>query len=153
MNESMQQALGRDVMAADTATSVGVVKAFVVDQPPRTITAIHVSGRKRSAELVDWSQVSGFGPDAVMVASASSIRDAEVEREEEMARHNVDLLGTRVLDTAGYEHGTIIDVAFDSESGAIEHVTTDDQRTIPVDELRGLGSYAAVVQAKKESNE
>lgn len=147
MTDLMTKALGRNVLAADTATSVGKVKAFVVDQPPRTITAIHVAGRKRSPELVDWSAVTGFGPDAVMVDTETSLREAEADREEQMARHRVELLGSKILDTLGYERGEVADVGFDPETGAIDHVITGDGQTVPVAAIRALGSYALVIEA------
>ena len=146
MNESVKSAIGRKVMSADGAVEVGKVKAFVVDQPPRHITALHVAGRKRNPELVDWSSVSGFGPDAVIIVSEGAMREADEDREDLMARHKIDILKARVLDTAGVEHGVVKDATFDATNGALIEIHTSTDHVVGVESIHSLGSYAIVVQ-------
>lgn len=56
----------------------------------------------------------------------------------------VTMLGTRVLAVDGREVGTVTDVEFDTDSGVVVRVVTD-QGPIEPDRLRSLGSYALVV--------
>ncbi|MGB7980321.1 MAG: PRC-barrel domain-containing protein [Candidatus Nanopelagicales bacterium] len=146
MNELMSAALGRRVVAVDTAEDVGEVKAFVLEGSGRRITQLHVAGRKRSAELVNWSDLAGFGPDAVMVASQGAVTDSVEERADEMVRGHVSAIGARVLDTDGFEHGRVTDIEFDSADGTILAAVCEDARW-PGDTIRGLGSYALIIDA------
>ena len=57
------------------------------------------------------------------------------------------MLGTRVLTVDGRELGTVTDVEFDTDSGAVVRVQTD-QGPIEPDRLRSLGSYALVVDSR-----
>lgn len=150
MSERMSEALGRPVVAADTAENVGEVRAFVLDRSGRTITQLHVAGRKRSAELVNWSDLAGFGTDAVTVTSQGAITDSVEERAEEMVRGHVEAIGARVLDTDGFEHGTVVDIEFDPDNGAVLAVIGDDSRW-PGETVRSLGSYALIVDAHSVS--
>jgi uncharacterized protein YrrD len=145
---SMVEALGRAVLLRQVAESAGEVKAFVVDQPPRRVVALHVSGRVRKAHLVDWPHVV-FGPDAVLVDAESSLRPADDEEAEQLGRRGDNLLGARVLDTGGFEQGTVSDVLFDAGSGALLSVVSGD-RSWSAAELRALGQYALVVTAEVE---
>ncbi len=144
MTESMRGATGRRVVASDTAEEVGVVKAFVVTQPPTNIAALHVTGRKRSAQLVDWAHVTGFGPDAVMIESAGTLRDVVDDTEKLAVSNHTQLLGIRVLDTLGTEHGTTDDAVFEPSDGSIISATNGTARW-DGGALRSLGSYALVV--------
>jgi sporulation protein YlmC with PRC-barrel domain len=57
-----------------------------------------------------------------------------------------DLLGRRVLTETGTEHGTVLDVAFDTRTGRLLAVFTT-RGELPADRLLGLGDYALVVRA------
>ncbi len=63
----------------------------------------------------------------------------------------MSLLGCRVLDDAGAEHGTVDDVVFDPETGSLIGVTTTGPQPEPTafapDDLLALGSYALMVRA------
>ncbi len=146
MNESMSAALGRRVVAVDTAEDVGEVKAFVLDRSGRKITQLHIAGGKRSAQLVNWSDLTAFGADAVMVATQSAVTDSVEERAEEMVRGPVHTIGARVLDTEGFEHGTVTDVEFDPTDGSVLAAIEADARW-PGDTIRALGSYALIIEA------
>ncbi len=146
MNERMSAALGRRVVAVDTAEEVGEVKAFVLEPSGRRVTQLHVAGRKRSAELVNWSDLAGFGPDAVMVASQDAVTDSVEERAEDMVRGRVATIGARILDTDGFEHGRVTDIEFDASDGTVVAALSDDARW-PGDAIRALGSYALIVDA------
>ncbi len=146
MSETMSAALGRRVVAADTAEDIGEVKAFVLDRSGRRITQLHVAGRKRSPKLVNFSDLTAFGADAVIVASQRAVTDSVEERADDMVRGHVVAIGVRVLDTEGFEHGTVTDIEFDPSDGTVLAAVGDDTHW-PGDTIRALGSYALIIDA------
>lgn len=146
MTETFTGAEGRSVVASDTAEDIGEVKGFVVDPSATRVDAVHVSGRGRKAQVVDWSAISSFGADAVMADSSSTPEQVSTERETQAVKGKVAALGSRVLTTTGFDAGTVVDVEFDLGSGELTSVRTDTA-TFGADRLRSLGSYALVVDA------
>ena len=144
MSESMRAALGRRVVAVDTAEDIGAVKSFVLDRSGQRITQLHVAGGKRSAELVNWSDVTAFGADAVMVASRRAVTDSVEERADQMVRGRVEVIGARVLDTEGFEHGAVTDIEFDTDDGTVLAAVGHGTRW-PGDSIRSLGGYALII--------
>ena len=144
MNTTILEILGRPVVAADTAGNVGEVKAVVLSDDASAIVRLHVAGRKRSAELVEWSEVTSVGTDAVMIASESSLQDPVDDVDEAYVRGDVDAIGARILNVSGYEQGEVSDVRFDAESGAVIEALS---LAGPIDasQIRSLGSYALIV--------
>jgi hypothetical protein len=51
-----------------------------VDAQQRRVAAV-VIGRGKKAQLVDWAQLSGFGPDAIMVVDEDALRPPADDRE------------------------------------------------------------------------
>jgi uncharacterized protein YrrD len=149
--EGLRSAIGRRVVSATSAEEIGELKAVVVDQPPRRIVAVQVAGSKRKPAMVGWSDLAGFGPDAVMVGSEDAVRRTADDAETGAARGELSLLGARVLDDAGDEHGVVDDVAFDAETGALVAVTTAGAGELgsrfEAADLLGFGTYALVVRA------
>lgn len=80
MDTTFSDAEGRPVVAADTAEDIGEVKGFIVDPTATRIDAIHVSGRKGRADLIAWTSIRSFGPDAV-VADNADVDDAVFDAE------------------------------------------------------------------------
>ena len=114
------------------------------------IQALHVSGRTRNAELVEWQDIVGFGPDAVVIA-ADRLREVNDERERDAVRHRVDLIGAVVLDDKGDQHGNVRDLRFDPQSGEVEVVIGDHDEWSP-DEVVALGTFALVVRGRQEAS-
>ena len=141
---TVSAAIGRRVVAQDTADEIGQVKAFVIDHSGRQVERIQVAGHKRNARLVDWSAIATFGSDAVMVAAHDDVGEAADERDQEVVRGEVTVLGARILDTTGLEHGRVTDVAFDPTTGAVVDVVGGDAHIAP-DRIRSLGTWALVV--------
>lgn len=142
----MEDARGRRVISRATAEPVGEVRGYVVDAVARRVTALHVAGKGRRARLVDWAQVTGFGPDAVMIADEDALREPADEREEAAAKGDLDIAGRRVLDDTGTSLGTARDAAFDEATGALGAITTE-AGSVEATRLRAVGPYAIVVRA------
>ena len=143
MTELLTAAEGRKVLTRDDAESVGKVKTAVFDGRVQRIVSLHVSGAKRKAELVGWDDVVGFGPDAVVIASADRLREAH-DDESQAVRRKVNPLGARVIDDLGDQHGIVREVRFDPESGNVEAIVGDAGEWQP-HEVHALGSFALVV--------
>ena len=148
MSDSFRQATGRKVVSRASAADLGSVEQFLVDAGERRIAAVIV-GRGRKAQLVDWAQLSGFGPDAVMVRDDGALRQPLDDRERAAADGKLQLIGKRVLSERGNELGTLDDVTFDPATGTVEMLRIGD-REIPAGCLLGSGSYAVVLDASQE---
>lgn len=135
---------GRNVVAADTAESIGAVMGFVLEPSGRAIEAIHVDGHGKRSLLLPWPSVQAFGPDAVMATAGAAPSTIDNEHQKAAVKGKVTMLSTRVLSVEGRECGTVRDVEFDSATGAVVRVITE-HGAVEVDRLRSLGSYALVV--------
>lgn len=138
-------AKGRKVVSTSTAETVGKVREFVVDPASRSVIAIHLK-KAESGETLRWSDITGFGEDAVTVSGADVITaaPADVAALSDKA-HRV--LGKRVLDSRGDDLGEVKDVDFDHTDGSITALVLAGGR-VAGSRLVGIGSYAVVVRAE-----
>lgn len=143
MTDTFRQATGRKVVSRSSAAELGVIAHLLVDTERWAIGAI-VVGKGRKALLVDWAQVSGFGPAAVMVNDENALRAPADDREHLAAAGRLDVIGRRVLTDAGNELGVVDDVTFDPDTGVLG-VLRVAEREIPASSFLGSGVYAAVV--------
>jgi sporulation protein YlmC with PRC-barrel domain len=148
VSESFRRSSGRKVVSRASATEVGSVSHLLVDVRRRQVAAV-VIGRGKRAQLIDWSQLSGFGPDAVMVVDDDARRPPADDRERAAAEGSLELVGKRVLSERGNDLGQIDDVTFDADTGALEDLLIGDRR-VPAGSLLGSGSYAVVVDESQE---
>ena len=108
-----------------------------------------VVGTGRKALLIAWDQVSGFGPDAVMIADETALHEPRDDREHAAANGKLELVGNRTLSDTGNDLGTVTDIVFDPDTGAIESILVDD-REAPAASLLGAGSFAVIVREPTE---
>jgi len=143
----LRDAMGRGVVARDTAETVGQVHGAVVDVGARRIAALQV-GKGHKAQLADWTAITGVGPDAVVIDGQSSLRAAHGEREERIVKGDVPLLGGRVLTDRGDALGALDDVEFDEATGDIVALVCGET-SVPGARLRSVGGYAVVVATQE----
>jgi sporulation protein YlmC with PRC-barrel domain len=105
-----------------------------------------IAGKRRKALLVAWEDVSGFGPDAVIVTDESVMFSPRDDRERAAVDGELELLGKRALSEIGDDLGTVTDVVFDTSSGAVETIVLGD-REEPAASLLAAGSFAAIIRA------
>jgi uncharacterized protein YrrD len=148
MSESFRQSVGRKVVSRASAKELGAVNHLLIDAQQREVAAI-VIGRGKKARLVDWAQLSGFGPDAVMVIDEGALRPPVDGRERDGADGKLEFVGKKALSERGNELGNIDDVTFDAQSGALEDLVIGE-RSVPAGALLGSGSYAAVLDKNQE---
>ena len=146
MAETFNSSEGRPVVAADTAENIGEIKGFVVDTTATRIESVHIGGRGRKAKVIPWSSIHSFGADAVMADTAGAVAEVESEHDKQAVKGKIEARRTRVLDTNGFEQGTVEDVMFDATSGDLTGVLTTAGH-VDGSRLRSLGSYALVVTA------
>ncbi len=140
---AMSDVLGRQVVSVADAETVGEVRALVLDRQASQVERLQVAGRKRSAELVDWNRIDGVGPDAVMIKAGDDVHPKEAE-DEPYVRGDIEIIGAMVLDTAGYDVGTVSDLHIDASTGEVLAAMTATGR-IPAERIRSLGTFALVV--------
>jgi uncharacterized protein YrrD len=148
VSESFRDSVGRKVVSRSSAKELGSVRHLLVDAGQRNIAAV-VIGRGRKAQLVDWAQLSGFGPDAVMVGDEADLRPPSDDREQAAAAGKLELVGKRALSERGNELGELDDVTFDAGTGFLEDLLIGARR-VPASSLLGCGSYAAVLDESQE---
>lgn len=149
MTDSFRQAAGRKLISRTSAQDLGTVAHLLVDAQRRQIAAV-VIGRGKKARLVDWSQISGFGPDAVMVSDEGALRPPADDRERLAADGKLEILGQQALTELGNAMGTVDDVTFDTGTGALVNLRVGD-RELPAAAMLGSGSYAVVLADHGES--
>ena len=136
-------ALGRPVVARDTAETVGQLHGVVVDALTRRVVAIQV-GKGHKARLADWASLTGFGPDAVVVEGEASLRPPHDDREQRFVKGDLTLLGGRLLSDRGDVLGALDDLELDESTGELVALVAGD-RTFAASGLRSVGGYAIVV--------
>ena len=138
------QARKREVVNTATATRVARVNGFVVLPGPARVALLRLAKVSGVGTLLAWDDVQGFGPDAVTVATDAVIHPARDALEQRAEDGDLEILGKRVLTERGMQLGTITDVDFDPETGAVTMLITKTE-TITGERLIGLGGYAVVV--------
>ena len=149
MSESFRQAVGRKVVSRASAHELGTVAHLLVTVDCRQVSAI-VLGRGKKAQFVDWSRVTGFGADAVMVSDETALRPAGDDRERAASNGKLELLAKRTLSECGNELGEIRDVVFDAATGTVDSLQVEE-RSVPADAVLGAGRYAVVLAASQDS--
>lgn len=138
------EAKSHKVMSAATATTVAKVKGFVVDAPAAAVVALRV-GKSDAGEYLHWPDVTGFGPDAVVVADEDKLTEAR-GRAAQLLDKRYELVGKRVLDDHGDAVGEVEDVEFDPSTGRVLTLFTSGPE-VAGDRMVGCGSWALVVRA------
>ena len=138
------QARKHEVVSTASATRVARVDGFVVRPGPPRVALLRLGKVSGAGTLLDWADVQGFGPDAVTVADEATIRPASDALEQRAEAKELEILSKLILTERGTDLGTVTDVDFDPETGAVTALITANE-TIAGDRLIGLGGYAVVV--------
>jgi len=143
VSESLRSAIGRKVISRASAEALGVVAHVLIDPQRRAVAGL-VVGKGKKAQLINWDQINGFGPDAVVVSGEAALRPPVDDGERRAASGALELVGKRALSEAGNELGQLDDITFDSSTGVLE-VLRIGETDLPAGSLLGGGSYAAVL--------
>jgi uncharacterized protein YrrD len=140
-----REAAGRRVVARDSAEKIGTVQRYLVEPEAAEIVALEISGGRGGGSIVDWRELAGFGPDAVIVPGPESLREPNDDWERAFLEGRFDLDGKRILTAGGDELGSLRDVEFDEQSGRLTAFETTEGRLLPVQRLIAIGPYAVIV--------
>ena len=140
------QARKHDVVNTATATRVARVDGFVVRPGPARVALLRLGKVSGGGTLLSWDDLQGFGPDAVTVADVAALRPPRDALEQRAEDKELEILGKRVLTERGTDLGTVTDVDFDPETGAITTLITTTE-AIAGERLIGLGGYAVILSA------
>jgi uncharacterized protein YrrD len=143
MSERFAAAAGRKVVSRANAETLGDLAHMVVEVNPPRVTLL-VVGKGRKARLVTWGDVSGFGPDAVMISDEANLQPPRDEREEAAADGKFDLIGKLALSDMGNDLGKVTDIVFDPDTGVLETIVLDEHEE-PAASLVGAGSFATII--------
>ncbi len=77
-------------------------------------------GKGRKALLVPWEQVSDLRPAAVMITDETALQEPRDDHEQASADGRLELVGRHALSDTGNDLGTVTDVVFDQDTGAIQ---------------------------------
>lgn len=143
----LSEADGRPVISRASAEQLGDLKHVVIDVAAHRITALHVAGRKKKAQLVDWEAIVGFGPDGIVVEGDDAVRGPGDDRERAVASGDLDLDGRLVLDDQGRAVGVLDDVLFDESTGVIAGLVSGGNE-VAADRLRAIGPYCVIVRVE-----
>jgi len=142
MSDSFTALSGRKVVSQASAEELGDVARIVIDVKRHRVASLIV-GKGRKALVLDWGQVRGLGPDAVMVAEESALHAPRDDHENAAVDGKLELIGKRALNDIGNDLGEISDVRFDPNTGIIESLVLGEREETPAS-LLGAGSYAAI---------
>ena len=138
---SLRDVVGKPIIHHETAEQAGQVRSIAIDPTRRSAVAL-VTAEGRASRVVEWTDVHSIGPDAVII---NRVRDVQPD-EDRLVSGAQDPLKKRVLSDRGNEHGAVTDVIVD-ESGLVQSIDVDGE-SFDGARLRGIGSYALVIEAE-----
>lgn len=148
MSDSFSAVSGRKVVSRTSAEELGDISRIVIDVKRRKVASLIV-GKGRKALVLDWDQVGGLGPDAVIVADESALHAPRDDHENAAADGKLELIGKRALNDIGNELGELSDVRFDPKTGSIESFILGEREEASAS-LLGVGSYAAIFRTSAQ---
>lgn len=138
----ISEARRRTVVATGTATTLGRVEGFLIEAESARITGLRIDG-DGAATVLPWEKVGAFGSDAITVADDEVLREPIDAAEQHRIDPDLDPIGKPAIEETGNGLGTVADVDFDPDTGALRAVITDLYE-IPAEKLLGLGTFAMV---------
>lgn len=122
------EVVGLPVICVDTGKKVGLVKDIIFCPGSKEIKAfiIERSSYEIKRKLVLPEDVLNIGHDAVIINSASNLKNLKDMEKKGDLRDKGEVLGLRVYTVNGEDLGVVKDILFDCDSGLIEGVEISD---------------------------
>lgn len=136
------EARNRPVVDTSTAETVGKITGFLIEAEAARITGLRIDG-DGDGTILPWENLAAFGPDAITIAGADAVRAPSGSAEQRRSDPDLDPIGKPAIEETGNGLGTVSDIDFDPNTGALRAVITDVYE-LPADKLVGLGSYAMI---------
>ncbi|MER3434020.1 MAG: hypothetical protein C4288_11445 [Leptolyngbya sp. ERB_1_1] len=115
--------IGKTIIAFDSGKRIARVQDLIFDQDTNELLGVLVqeAGLFHSAKVVPLSAISAFGTDTLIIPSKEAIISAKHDdRIYRVLDRNLILKGTRIVTTDGRYLGSVVDLLFDEQTGAIE---------------------------------
>ena len=115
--------IGKSIIAFDSGKRTARVQDLIFDQDGNELLGILVeeAGLFRSAKVIPLNAIAAFGADTLIIPSRDNIISAKHdERIDRVLDRNLILKGTRIVTTDGRYLGSVVDLFFDEQTGAIE---------------------------------
>lgn len=144
------EAKGHKIVDSSTADTIGRVRSLMVDPSSRSVAAVRLKKKTDRGNVLRWSNLTAFGLDAVTIADVTAISELGPELEPLRGKRR-RLLKKRVLTTGGDELGDVGDVEFDPGTGRLTTLLLRDGGDVAADRLVGVGTYAVVVRAERDT--
>lgn len=115
--------IGKPVVAFDTGEKIEKIEDLIFDQNSHQLLGFLVDegGWAQNARVLPLRGVQSIGPDAVLIPSRTMVVDAiQVPAMNAILKHNNVVRGTKLMTTDGRDLGTMSDLYFDEQTGAIE---------------------------------
>ena len=132
------------VVSTASAETVGTVVELVIDPATAHVAALHLKKTHGDGDVLPWASLTSFGTDAVTVTGDDLIVVATGEMAT-LTDKTRQVMGKRVLTTAGNELGEVSDIDFDPADGRLVSLLLKGGAVVEGSVLRSIGSYAAVV--------
>lgn len=119
--------IGKSITAFDSGKRVARVQDLIFDQDTNELLGVLVeeAGLFRSAKVIPLGAISAFGTDTLIISSKEDIISAKHDdRIHRVLDRNLILKGTRIVTTDGRYLGSVVDLFFDEQTGAIEGYET-----------------------------
>ncbi len=133
---SLKSLAKRKIVDTSTAETIGKVAGVVIDPSIQAVTHVVVKGG--DGGVIPFADLINVGPDAITVSAASVV----IQDDPDLPRAK-DAFGTRLLDDAGTDLGTVDDLYMDDDGGIVAVQVGGTQHEQP---LLGIGSYAVVIR-------
>ena len=115
--------IGRPIISFDTGEQFEKIQDLVFDQNNNQLLGFVVDegGWFSSARVLPLEQIQAIGPDVVIVPDKKAVIPADTEPtfRRILDRNNI-LKGTKIVTTDGKDLGTLVDLYFDEQTGAVE---------------------------------
>lgn len=132
-----EQLIGMPVLSLNEAKHLGEIKEIIIDSAKRKVAGFMVQTQDAYEMSGLWFHLlSSIGEDAVMVPSESSLIDPSDSKlmDRLLAKH-AGLKNCSIFTKEGKAYGSVIDFAFNTESGLIAYVSAliPEDRKIAID--------------------
>lgn len=143
---------GNTIVSSDDAKSLGTVASLSMSfDDTATIDAFVVDDADGGRSMLPFSAVKSFGDDALVVDDPTTLRPSKSDIEDEAVLGAHQVIGKRVLTDTGGAMGTASDIEFSTNTGECERIILADD-DLPAGRLLGVGSFAVIVSARRNSD-
>ncbi|WP_050780749.1 PRC-barrel domain-containing protein [Dethiobacter alkaliphilus] len=146
--------VGLPVIELSEGKLLGRIHSLVINPATRSVAALEVGERsllKTKTELIPFASIRSIGGDAVTLQSHDAVQQAD-EQPELAALMDRKIIGTKVVTVDGSLAGTVEELSFTAEDGALTEIfllvdKTREHLALPVAVVENFGRDFIIVNA------